>query len=244
EGFMTNVLYLVKNYPPFPLEVRKIILIEVGRGLKDMHVRNWIHFDVKPDHVLVNWHIDKQGQFHLEKVALGDLDVALKLEDERFFDYRIGNVMWRSPEDQLGKGVGKHSEVFSFGLFCFYAVTGVEWLHLDFTTLEVEPEPVILFKLLSAFEPLPDALVKHINDADSGELLIAPWKAILEDETNEPFVSSSSDTLPSLDGEVKRLILRMTNLDPAKRGSMSDADIYSNLTEGVFRADMATKDGI
>ena len=59
---------------------------------------------------------NKQGQFHLEKVALGDLDVALKLEDGKLFNCRIGNVMWRSPEGQLGTGVGKHSEVFSFGL--------------------------------------------------------------------------------------------------------------------------------
>jgi hypothetical protein len=28
----------------------------------------------------------------------------------------MGNVMWRSPEGQLGKGVGKPSEVFSFAL--------------------------------------------------------------------------------------------------------------------------------
>ena len=71
---------------------------------------------MKPDNVFVNWYVDKTGQFHLEKVALGDLDVALKLGDERLFNRRIGNVMWRSPEGQLGKGVGKHSEVFSFGL--------------------------------------------------------------------------------------------------------------------------------
>ena len=48
---------------------------------------------MKPDNVFVNWHIDKQGQFHLEKVALGDLDVALKLEDGKLFNHRIGNVM-------------------------------------------------------------------------------------------------------------------------------------------------------
>ena len=71
---------------------------------------------MKPDNVFVNWHIDKQGHFNLDKVALVDLDVALELEDGKLFNHRIGNVMWRSPEGQLRKGVGKHSEVFSFGL--------------------------------------------------------------------------------------------------------------------------------
>ncbi len=138
EGFTTDVLSLVKNYPPLPLKARKTILREVGRGLEDMHARNWIHLgishssclvcrcpsaycspiilDLKPDNVFVNWHIDKEDKFHLERVALGDLDIALQLKDEKLFNHRIGNVMWRSPEGQLGKGVGKHSEVFSFGL--------------------------------------------------------------------------------------------------------------------------------
>ena len=48
EGFTTDVLSLVKNYPPLPLEVRKTILREVGRGLQDMHARNWIHLGMIP----------------------------------------------------------------------------------------------------------------------------------------------------------------------------------------------------
>jgi serine/threonine protein kinase len=96
--------------------------------------------------------------------------------------------------------------------------------------LEVEPESVILFKLLSAFGPLSDGLVKHVNDAEVGGLLRALWQAISEDETNETFNGWSSDTFPNLDSEAKRLILRMTNLDPIKRASMSDimADNYWN----------------
>lgn len=53
---------------------------------------------MKPYNILVNWHIDKQGQFHLKRVALGDLDVALKLEDGKLLNNKIGNVMWRSLE--------------------------------------------------------------------------------------------------------------------------------------------------
>lgn len=109
----------------------------------------------------------------------------------------------------------------------------MEWLHPDFTKLEIEPESVILFKLLSAFGPLPDALVNHVNDAELGELLRALWQAISEDETHEMFDSWSSDRFPNLDSEVKRLILRMTNLDPGKRVSMSEimADTYRSFKE-------------
>ncbi len=105
----------------------------------------------------------------------------------------------------------------------------MEWLHADFATLEVEPESVILFELLSAFGPLPDALVNHVNDAESEEPLRGLWQAISEDETNETFDDWSSDTFPNLNNEAKRLIMRMTNLDPLKRASMSD--IMANLLE-------------
>lgn len=81
---------------------------------------------------------------------------------------------------------------------------------------------MILFKLLSAFGPLPDALVEHVNDEEAGTLLKDLWQAITEDESNEAFEQWSQEMLPNLDNEAKRLILRMTNLDPAKRALMSD----------------------
>ena len=65
---------------------------------------------------MLDWSRDQNGQFRIKRVALGDLDCALKLVGEKLLNHRIRNVMWRSPEGQTGKGVGKPSEVFSFGL--------------------------------------------------------------------------------------------------------------------------------
>ncbi|KAK0124189.1 hypothetical protein ONS95_009171 [Cadophora gregata] len=113
---------------------------------------------------------------------------------------------------------------------CLYVITGAQCFHPDFETLDVEPEPVILFKLLSAFGPLPDALVKHVNDEEARVLLTGLWQAIAEDESNEAFEQWSEDVFPNLGNEAKRLILRMTNLDPGKRVSMLDIvkDPYLN----------------
>lgn len=62
----------------------------------------------------------KENEFgiplEVEKVALSDLDCSLKLEGEKLLNARIGNVMWRSPEALAGKGIGKPSDVFSYGL--------------------------------------------------------------------------------------------------------------------------------
>ena len=66
------------------------------------------------------------------------------------------------------------------------------------------------------------ALVKHVNEEEAGALLKGLWQAIAEDESNEAFEQWSEEMFPNLDNEAKRLILRMTNLDPAKRALMSD----------------------
>lgn len=81
---------------------------------------------------------------------------------------------------------------------------------------------MVLHKLLSVFGPLSDALVKHVNDEEAGALLEGLWQVKVEAESYETFEQWSEEVFPNLNDEAKRLILRMTNLDPAKRASMSD----------------------
>jgi serine/threonine protein kinase len=105
---------------------------------------------------------------------------------------------------------------------CFFVITGAEWLHPNFDELETDAEPVILYKLLTAFGPLPKALVSHVDDEQGGALMEALWEAIKEEGLYEPFKDWSQNTFPNLDHEAKELISRMTNLDPAKRATMSE----------------------
>lgn len=205
---------------------------------------------MKPDNVFIDWFVNMETKFCLEKVQLGDLDCALKLVGRNLLNHKIGNVMWQSPEGQLGRGIGKHSEVFSFGLLCLFVLTGVESYHPDFESLPIEPERVILHKLLSNFGPLPDALVKHVDDEKGGELLKDLWKMIEEDEERaegyEPFEQWTEIDYPNLNEDAKRLILRMTNLDPGKRAEMADimTDPYWDGvgSEGIFGAEECFKD--
>ncbi|KAL6240886.1 hypothetical protein RBB50_012145 [Rhinocladiella similis] len=223
EYFKDNSLSFVKNNPDLPIKARKFILRELGLGLRDLHTKHWIHLDIKPDNVMLNWKQDENGRFRIERVVLSDLDCALKLKGEKLLDHRIGNVMWRSPEGQVGKGVGKPSEMFSFGLVCLYTITGVETLHPDFEQLRkegTEPEQVILYKLLSMFGPLPPGLITHINDEYWGELLTALSQVVAEEDPSGRFELWEESTFPNLDSEAKRVISRMTNLDPKKRATI------------------------
>ncbi|KAI4213217.1 MAG: hypothetical protein LQ351_004163 [Letrouitia transgressa] len=172
---------------------------------------------------MLDWGRSQTGQLRIERIALGDLDCALKLAGEKLLDHKIGNVMWRNPEGQTGKGVGKPSEVFSFGLVCLYTITGVETLHPNFEHLKnegIEPEQVILYRMLSMFGPAPLELIAHVNDEYWSELLMALSEVVAEEDPSKRFVQWRETDFPNLNLEAKRMILRMTNLDPEKRAKM------------------------
>jgi hypothetical protein len=75
---------------------------------------------VKPDNVMIDYSRDEHGQLQPERLALSDLDCSLKLKGNKLLrlpdGMKLGNVMWRSPEAQTGQGIGKTSDVFSYGL--------------------------------------------------------------------------------------------------------------------------------
>jgi hypothetical protein len=84
-------------------------------------------------------------------------------------------------------------------------ITGVECFHPDFEELDTESELVILYRLLSAFGPLPEALIKHVNDEEAGTLLEGLWQAIAKDESNETFKRWSEKVFPNLNDEAKEV---------------------------------------
>ncbi|WQF82771.1 Putative protein kinase [Colletotrichum destructivum] len=116
--YKTTLLSLIQNDPEFPTLERKKILRHTGEAIQELHSKGWIHIDVKPDNILVNWISDSNGNKTVADVALGDFDIAYKLEDgqSRQTPYAIGNAMWRSPEGHTGTGVTKASDIFSYGL--------------------------------------------------------------------------------------------------------------------------------
>ncbi|KAL5329987.1 hypothetical protein ACEPPN_003509 [Leptodophora sp. 'Broadleaf-Isolate-01'] len=121
--FRDTLLGIIQNDPDFPTTERKKILQRVGEAIQELHARDWVHIDVKPDNILVNWTSDGNGKKTVSDVVLGDFDIAFKSEGgkARETPHAIGNAMWRSPEGQTGKGVTKASDIFSFGLVCIYS---------------------------------------------------------------------------------------------------------------------------
>lgn len=70
------------------------------------------------------------------------------------------------------------------------------------------------------FGPLPPGLITHINDEYWGELLTALSQVVAEEDPSGRFELWEESTFPNLDSEAKRVISRMTNLDPKKRATI------------------------
>lgn len=99
----------------------------------------------------------------------------------------------------------------------------METLHPDFDQLKedgVEAEQVMLYKLLSMFGPAPPGLVAHVDDEYWGELLSALSQVVADEDPSERFEQWDKNAFPNLDSEAKRMMLKMTDLDPKKRVAM------------------------
>ncbi|KAF2433944.1 kinase-like protein [Tothia fuscella] len=200
--FRDTLLGIIQNDPDFPATERKKILRRVGEAIQELHSKDWIHMDVKPDNILVNWASDKDGKKTVSDVALGDFDIASKSEGgkARETPYAVGNAMWRSPEGQTGRGVTKASDIFSFGLVCIYTLGGGEFLLLND------------YKELA--ERVPEGLYKHVNDKDWCEAMKASAEIAdlaIEAQPELRFTSWSQE----LGSAAQDMMSGMTNLDPA-----------------------------
>ena len=175
-------------------------------------------------------------------MALGDFDIALKLDDGRPLrgPHAIGNVLWRSPEGQTGKGVAKASDVYSLalvvrGLCCgkesrtnavcqYLYVLGGEFflIPIDLAELAQTNDGLrleILFRHISAFGPLPTELLDHINDEEKSRILRVASEISDSDLMLEHW---PEDTCAYLDSTAKDLISRMSKLNPAARVTMPE----------------------
>ncbi|CZT15729.1 uncharacterized protein RCC_01563 [Ramularia collo-cygni] len=133
DYFRDTLLSLLENDPAFPPDERaKIIMRGVGEAVQELHTNSWIHADIKPDNILVDWTSDREGNKVVTRVALGDFDIACKLREGEVHltPHAIGNAMWRSPEGQTGL-LTRASDIYSLGLVYIYTLGGGELLLLN-----------------------------------------------------------------------------------------------------------------
>ncbi|KAI1426220.1 kinase-like domain-containing protein [Xylaria sp. FL1777] len=215
--YTTTLLSLIQDKPDFSPTQRYKILRYVAEAIAELHSKNWIHIDIKPDNILVDLTCD-----NVSNVALGDFDIACKLEDGHVFQtsHAIGNAMWRSPEGQTGTGVTKASDMFSFGLVCIFTLGGGPFLLIEnyeeLVKHNIMPEQEILTRHFAMFGPVPEGLLKQVTNENwrrGLEIGARVGEEVMKQNPSMRFSVWGVDLGP----EAYDMISGVTNLDPAAR---------------------------
>lgn len=79
-------------------------------------------------------------------------------------------------------------------------------------------------RLISYFGPVPAELVAHIQDDDWGKVMMVISDSTMDGGPVGPgrFTGWKEKYYPNLDSEAKRMLLRIFNLDPAKRPTIEE----------------------
>ncbi|KAK1672242.1 kinase-like domain-containing protein [Colletotrichum godetiae] len=220
--YQDTLLSLIEGDGNLPTAERKKILRGTAEAIQELHTKGWIHCDIKPDNILVNWTCDDQGTKTVTDVALGDFDIAYELPSgqlSRRTRSAIGNVMWRSPEGQTGI-TSKASDVFSFGLVCIYVFGGGKLLLIDdyeeLTRDGITAEQDIITRHFSYFGPAPEELFEQASNEKWTRALRSASAAAeggVRDQPGLRFTNWSAE----LGREAQDLISGMTNLNPTSR---------------------------
>ncbi|PWY89494.1 putative calcium/calmodulin dependent protein kinase [Aspergillus sclerotioniger CBS 115572] len=221
-----DFLDLVKKGISLP--TRKQILKASLRGIADLHERDVVHLDTKPDNIMVECQHKEQDTI-IEKVQIIDLENAAHLPKGRCIKGMLaGNDNWRSPEAHFKGRLNKPTDIFSFGAACIYAMLGrvIFGPDDDFYKHQAQgalPAMIRLQRQVSYFgDPQGiSGLLKHISDEDFNcKILQILWEDRFEEYIPYKAFSEWADVV---DPEFKDLIQRLTNLDPTKRPTAYEA---------------------
>jgi serine/threonine protein kinase len=100
------------------LEIRYVAR-RILEALKVLHEDNFVHTDIKPDNILVNY---GQGDVRFTDIQVADCGSTVSSDSAYAKDGDlIGAPIWRSPEAQLRIGWGTPTDIWSFGtLVCSF----------------------------------------------------------------------------------------------------------------------------
>ena len=153
-----------------PLSIRKLLplAIQIARGMAAAHDVGIIHRDLKTENILLT------ASGH---VKITDFGIAKMLGDESLTadGMLVGTCRAMSPEQVLGKKLDRRSDMFSFGILLYEALTGASPFAADtqFVTLQrIAQEP---HQPIAELVPeIPDELVALINQLMAKDPLLRP----------------------------------------------------------------------
>lgn len=99
-----------------PSRVAAMVLLEVARGLEEIHALGIVHRDLKPQNILIG----RRGE-----VKIADFGLALDSRGSSLTlpGTAVGSLPYMAPEQMLGDRVDLRADIFSLGVVLYQAVT-------------------------------------------------------------------------------------------------------------------------
>ncbi len=135
------------------------LALQIGKGLDAAHRKDVVHRDIKSANIMVN----DDGVVKIMDFGLAKLKGVTKLTKE---GTTLGTLQYMSPEQVLGKGVDRRSDIFSLGVVLFEMITGRlpfggdDEAALINSILNETPEPLARYKA-----DVPEGLQRIVDKA-------------------------------------------------------------------------------
>ncbi|TKW50694.1 Cyclin-dependent kinase 1 [Colletotrichum tanaceti] len=219
--FLAGDLLQISQKPLAPA-TRKYILKSALRGLAGLHEKGIIHTDIKPNNILLDYDV-AGGDITVRNVQVSDLEDAVALPPGKNLKGCLcGNQLWRSPESWARARQNTPSDIYSFGVVIIYVMLKeMIFRARDEELASKDAWRYVLRRHISYFadEDGIKGLLLHIGeDNPFFERLIDLASDFDASKPRSPFA-----LWQYVDEELRDLIAKMTNFDPARRITAHEA---------------------
>ncbi|RDK43501.1 kinase-like protein [Aspergillus phoenicis ATCC 13157] len=207
-------------------ETRKSILRSALQGLVEMHAKDMVHNDIKPNNILIDYTepaVEDQETTLIKKVQISDLEDTVIVPPGKWLRGPLcGNAIWRSAESWARSRLNQASDVFSFALVMVYVMANEMVLRVPDEQLNAEDSWRHVLRLhLSYFADIEgvERFLEHIGEQNPFfERILELINTFGPENPRQPVKHWDF-----LEPELKDLVAKMTYLDPRGRITSKEA---------------------